>query len=82
MLENDLDFPKYYRHCYQRAYFISGDYINKIRCRRCPLCGRSILGLSAIPEGVLVEGWEVCSNRHCEYRRKVFSGEELAQLNL
>ena len=78
--ENDFDLPKRCRHCYQRAYRIDSLWIQKVRCRRCPLCNAHILGLGAISEGIANDGTENCSDRRCNYKRQVFSPEEMLRV--
>ena len=44
------------RHCYQRAYKVGDRYVQKVRCRRCPVCGAAILGLGSISGGIATNG--------------------------
>ena len=77
--ENDPALPRRCSYCYQRAYRIGWQWGQKVRCRRCPMCGSEILGLRALTGGIANDGSEVCSNRRCGYERQVFSVEEMEQ---
>ncbi len=67
------------RHCFVRVYFLNGEWRRKIRCLRCPLCASSTQSPEPILTGV-GDGWEICSNPSCNYRRLVFSDQEIQQL--
>ncbi len=75
MFEDDPDLINRSPHCLNRTYFLDGEYISKIRCLRCPLCNSR---LQTHP--TLLVGVEACGS--CQYRRKVFTDEELMQLKL
>jgi len=73
MCEDHLDLAKRSPHCLNRTYFLNGEYISKIRCLRCPLCNSRLQSHPSLLVGV-----EACGS--CEYKRQVFTDEELMQL--
>ena len=75
MSEGDSDLINRSAHCLSRAYFLNGEYISKIRCLRCPACNAR---LQSHP--TLLVGVEACSR--CEYKRQIFTQQELAQLRV
>jgi hypothetical protein len=76
---DELNLLKRCCHCYQQTYFIGYDWVRKVRCLRCLLCDRPTQSSELILTGV-GDGWEICSNPSCNYRRLVFSDKEMQQL--
>jgi ssDNA-binding Zn-finger/Zn-ribbon topoisomerase 1 len=75
MCEDHLDLAKRSPKCLNRTYFLSGEYITKVRCLRCPKCNSRLQNHPS-----LLDSTEVCSS--CDYKRQVFTDEELAQLRV
>lgn len=75
MCEDHLNLVKRSPHCFDRRYFLNGEYITRIRCIRCPVCNSCLPG-----HPTLLDGIEACSK--CEYRREIFTDKELMQLKL
>lgn len=75
MFEDDPDLINRSPHCLNRTYFLDGEYISKIRCLRCPACNARLQSHPSLLAAV-----EACSR--CEYKRQVFTQQELAQLRL
>ncbi|MFB8793167.1 MAG: hypothetical protein U7126_02790 [Microcoleus sp.] len=63
---------KYARHgAYLRQINIGGVWVTKCFLRRCPKCGKTLLGMLS------VDGIEQCVESRCDYQRTVYTADEL-----